>query len=881
MPFAGSYDIKLVILSIIVAIISSGLFINLSSRGVYSEKNKLRWLFIGAVVIGLGIWSMHFIGMLAYHINVPVSYNVFLIVLSFILSVFSAFLALIMFSRSKVELRILLLGSLLMGTAMIFVHYIGMAAIHSHYLIHYNGLNILLSVIVSIIFSFLSLVFFVYFHNPDIKNTLIKKVLSSVMMGSGISGMHYIAMAGVSFYCTPKEMNETSFVFGFFPVIVSSELLAYSIGFTTLLILLITIFIAYYDRYESLKLKKLIEQHYRSLVDYNPYLALTVNLDGAVTHINSKGLELLGCSADEMISISFFSYFRKEDYDRIVAAKFQEAKKGQACDFECDLVNKDGNTIPMHFTFIPIVSDHQSHGVFVVGQDISELIQYKKRIEKAQRDLWDTIRQQQGMIFKFVKKGDTFIHTLCDGELLYKIGYTPKDVIGKTLYDFLPKDLADEQMEYYKKAWSGERIYYELCINGIVYLSSLRPVKRDGKVIEVIGSAIDITERKKMERAIMLAKEEAEKANQAKSELISKMSHELRTPLNAILGFAQLLEIDDSLTEQQKEFVEKILSGGRHLLNLLNEILDLSRIESGHLKISFAYVKLEPIIDESIKLIQPLADKKDIRIMKKLDHYEKEYVYIDPVRLKQIMLNLLSNAVKYNQEHGVVMISTKYENGNIYIHVQDSGIGIAEEEKEKIFEPFYRIKGTRVDGTGIGLSLVKQLVQLMGGDVGVDSTLGKGSDFWFRLPVALDLDTNDAHKKECDTNQERKLQSIERRILYIEDNVSNLQLMKTILEPYPNITLLSATNGHKGIQVAINENVDLILLDMNLPDMSGYEVFDVLQKNKKTKSLPVIALSAYAMKDEIQKALKRGFTDYLTKPIDIKQLLGKIEKILI
>jgi PAS domain S-box-containing protein len=883
MPITGDYDLKLVILSIIVAIISSGLFINLSSRGVYSEKNKTRWFFIGAVVIGLGIWSTHFIGMLAYQINEAVYYNFFLMIVSFILAVISSFLALEVVSRPKDKLCKLLLGGFLIGIAMIFIHFIGMAAMDSYYAIQYNVAHILLSILVSVVFSFLSLWFLVYFQNSYIKNTLIKKVLSSIIMGSGISSMHYIAMGGVSFYCTPKETNHPfmgSLVSGFFPVIVSSDLLAYGIGFTTLIILFITIFIAYYDRYESLKLKKLIEQHYRSLVDYNPYLALTVNLDGVVTHVNPKGAELLGCSADEIISTSFFSYFRKEDYERVVEAKFQAAKKGHGCSFECDLVNKDGNIIRLHFTFVPIVSDHQSYGVFVVGQDMSELIQYKKRIEKAQRDLWNTVRQQQGMIFKFLKKGDTFIHTLCDGELLYKIGYTPKDVIGKSLRDFFPKDITDEIVDYYEKAWSGEIINFEAHVNGIVYLASLRPVKRNGKVMEVIGSAIDITDRKNMEQAIILAKEEAEKANKAKSEIISKMSHELRTPLNGILGFAQLLEIDNSLTEQQKEFVEKILSGGRHLLNLVNEILDLSRIETGKLKLSFDYVKLEPIIDESIKLIQPLAEEKKIRIIKKLDKNGDDYIYTDPVRFRQIMLNLLSNAVKYNRENGVVMISSKHDHGNIYIHVQDSGIGIAKEEWEKIFNPFYRIKGTYVDGTGIGLSLVKQLVQLMGGEVGMHSALGEGSDFWFSLPVAVDVYTNDIYQKESKKNQEIKLQGIARKILYIEDNVSNLQLMKKILEPYPNITLLLATNGQEGIEFALNEKIDLILLDINLPDMSGYEVFEVLQQNEITKAIPVIAISAYAMKDEIQKALKIGFIDYLTKPIDMKQLLMKIGKVL-
>jgi PAS domain S-box-containing protein len=567
------------------------------------------------------------------------------------------------------------------------------------------------------------------------------------MMGVSVFGMHDILMKGISFGYASQQVDSSVTGDAPFPppIAVLGNVLDCSIVFFFLFILFMTVFIAYFEQYKRLKSKRVIEQHYRSLVDDNPFLVLTVNLDGIVTQVNPKGIELLDGDADDIIATSIFSYFRNEDH-QIVISKFEAAKKGKACSCECFLVNKREKKIPMHMTFIPVVSEQKVHSVFVVGQDITEIIQYKRRVKKTQQDLLNTIREQQGMIFKFVKKGDTFIHTLCDGKLLYKLGFASRDILGKSLYDFLPKEQAEQKIEYYQKAWNGETIYYEGQVDDIFYLANLCPVKRNGKVMEVIGLVMDITDRKKMERAILLAKEESERANIAKLELISKMSHELRTPLNGMLGFAQLLEIDESLTEQQKEFVEKILSGGRHLLKLVNEILDLSRIECGNLKISPDYVQLERVIDESIKLIQPLADEKNIRIINTLEQDENELVYVDPVRLKQIMLNLLSNAVKYNRQNGAVIISSRRERGHIYIHVQDSGIGIAKEEWKKIFKPFYRIKGTHADGTGIGLSLVKQLVHLMGGEVGMNSTLGEGSDFWFSIPVVKNV----YYDEQCD-----------------------------------------------------------------------------------------------------------------------------------
>jgi signal transduction histidine kinase len=347
------------------------------------------------------------------------------------------------------------------------------------------------------------------------------------------------------------------------------------------------------------------------------------------------------------------------------------------------------------------------------------------------RPKYQMIFQQQGLIFKFVKKGDAFIHTFCGGKLLRRLGISSSDVIGRTLHDFLPKSIADQKMEHYQEAWNGKPLYYEAEINGISYLTSLCPIKKCGKVVEVIGVAIDITERKTME---IYAKEKAERANQAKLELISRMSHELRTPLNGILGFAQLLEMDNSLNSQQREFVQEILIGARHLLNLVNEMSDISRIETGTLKLNYDMIRPDSIIDETIKLIQPLADKRKIKIVNQVQIGEY-YVYIDSTRFRQILLNLLDNAVKYNRDNGIVTITGRMEGETIYIHIRDNGIGIPEDECEKIFEPFYRIKGTGVDGTGIGLAFVKRLIQLMGGTIGVKSQLGEGSDFWFSLPV--------------------------------------------------------------------------------------------------------------------------------------------------
>ncbi|WP_245947341.1 substrate-binding domain-containing protein [Bacillus taeanensis] len=383
----------------------------------------------------------------------------------------------------------------------------------------------------------------------------------------------------------------------------------------------------------------------------------------------------------------------------------------------------------------------------------------------------------------------------------------------------------------------------------------------------------DITEQKKMENGMIQAREEAEKANMAKSDFLSKMSHELRTPLNGILGFAQLLELEESLNETQRDFVQEILKGGSHLLNLINEILDLSRIETGKLKVSIDEVHLLTLIDECINIVQPLAAKKKVSIHKQLSQSQDTLVLADPIRLKQILLNLLDNAIKYNKEGGSVTIFCHLEGNEQLVHIIDTGVGISVEEYQKVFVPFYRIQSTKEEGTGIGLSLVKQLVHLMDGEISVTSTKGKGSDFSFTLPLAADFQAVMRWDEEVEPPAGKGERAAHYCLLYIEDNESNLNLVSSIMKSQPSYTLLSAHTGKEGLELAAKEKVDLILLDLNLPDLDGYEVFNLLKENEKTKDTAVIAVSANAMPEDIQHTLNKGFNNYITKPINVKEFL--------
>ncbi|WHY00429.1 PAS domain-containing hybrid sensor histidine kinase/response regulator [Neobacillus sp. DY30] len=386
----------------------------------------------------------------------------------------------------------------------------------------------------------------------------------------------------------------------------------------------------------------------------------------------------------------------------------------------------------------------------------------------------------------------------------------------------------------------------------------------------------DITERKAMETGVLRAKEEAVKANKAKSAFLANMSHELRTPLNAILGFSQLLELQETLTEKQRTFVKEILKGGRHLLSLINEVLDLSRIESGKLKLSFENIKIASVIDECINLVSPAADVKGITIMKERNVCENAFVYADQMKLRQILLNLLDNGIKYNRENGEIIISCESKDDLLTIHVRDTGIGIPPEAQTEIFEPFYRLENPFVEGTGIGLPLVKQLTILMGGRLGVESQPGVGSDFWVSFPMMQKHETN--HPVSLEKNEMLLPEHKEYNILYIEDHLSNQQLVAGILGNIKGMKLLTASSGSEGIQTAGNQKIDLILLDLQLPDMNGVEVFERLKSNPKSADIPVIALSANAMQEDIGRTLAKGFKEYITKPFDVPSVINAIIK---
>jgi signal transduction histidine kinase/ActR/RegA family two-component response regulator len=385
-----------------------------------------------------------------------------------------------------------------------------------------------------------------------------------------------------------------------------------------------------------------------------------------------------------------------------------------------------------------------------------------------------------------------------------------------------------------------------------------------------------------------LAIEEAHNANQAKSAFLSSMSHELRTPLNAILGFAQILAADNLPTtpEQKKEFAGHILKSGRHLLTLINEILDLAKVEAGALTLSMEPVGLADILAECRTMIEPLAAARGIR-MRFPDPGASEtaaQVAADRTRLKQVLLNLLSNAVKYNREGGEVTVAcTACGPDRLRLSVQDTGMGLRPDQVAALFQPFNRLgqENGAQEGTGIGLVFTRRLVELMKGEIGVTSTPGVGSTFWIELSASAPLAQLPA-PAETPASQAAAApdSAAPRTILYIEDNPANLRLVQEIVAFRAGLRLLTARDGHAGLALARMERPAIILLDLNLPGMTGFEVLAQLRRDPITALIPVVALTANAMPRDIERGMAAGFARYLTKPIDIGQFNEAIDGVL-
>jgi PAS domain S-box-containing protein len=575
-----------------------------------------------------------------------------------------------------------------------------------------------------------------------------------------------------------------------------------------------------------------------------------------------------------------------------------KASRGIEDIYELTYIRKDGSRFPAVVSVTALRDDSERIiGYLLIGTDNTA----RKQVEAEQKRLDQRLRDQQFYTRSLIESNTDALMTTDPAGIITDVnkqmealtGCTRDELIGAPFKNyFTDPDRAEAAI---RRVLSESKVTdYELTARArdgmetVVSYNATTFHDRDRKLQGVFAAARDVTERKRLEHMQQLtnvelerAKAAAEKANLAKSDFLSSMSHELRSPLNAILGFAQLISSEvPPPTASQMACVDPILRAGWYLLDLINEILDLAQVESGKLALSLEPTSLGEVMQECQGMIEPQSQKRGI-VMTFPVFDAPCFVQVDRTRLKQVLINLLSNAIKYNCPEGTVAVECSVTPGErVRIGIRDTGAGLAPEMLQQLFQPFNRLgkENTGEEGTGIGLVMSKRLVEMMGGAIGVESTVGKGSLFWFDLNLAsaptLDVSTvPDPPIARAPVRDGAAL----RTLLYVEDNPANFSLVEQLVARRNDLQILGAKDGSIGIDLAREHRPDLILMDINLPGISGIDALKILREDPLTANIPVVALSANAMPRDIEKGLGAGFFRYLTKPIRIDEFMDTVD----
>ena len=660
-------------------------------------------------------------------------------------------------------------------------------------------------------------------------------------------------------------------------------------------------------RHEEALLRAVVLQ--KAIFNSANFSSIATDAKGVIQIFNVGAERILGYAADEVVNkftpadisdpaeIIIRARALSQELGTTIAPGFEalvfKASREIEDIYELTYIRKDGSRFPAVVSVTSLRDAGDAIiGYLLIGTDNTA----RKQVEAEQKKLDQRLRDQQFYTRSLIESHNDAlvitdplgIITDANKQMEALTGCTRDELIGAPFKNyFTDPQRAEEAINLVLRE---KRITdYGLAVhdrNGKtteVSYNATTFYDRDRVLQGVFAAARDVTERQLSQQALQrtnvdleAAKLAAEKANLAKSDFLSSMSHELRSPLNAILGFAQLMEsASPSPTDSQKESLAQILQAGWHLLKLINEILDLAVIEAGKVLLSTEPVSLAEILSECQAMLEPKAQQQGITMT--FPRFDKPmFVSADRTRLKQVVINLLSNAIKYNKPSGTVVVVCKADTSQrTRISVTDTGMGLTAEKLVQLYQPFNRLGQEAVGGvagTGIGLVVTKRLVELMGGELGVESTVGAGSMFWVDLNSCaaphLEAETPEAAARD---QTPRPVGMPVRTLLYVEDNQANMKLVEQIIARRPDLRLLTAANAVIGIELARKEQPTVILMDINLPGISGTAAMEILRDDPATAHIPIVAISANAIPRDIEMSLAKGFFRYLTKPIKIKE----------
>ncbi|WP_416305441.1 MHYT domain-containing protein [Neptunicella sp. SCSIO 80796] len=878
----GSFDPWLVILSVAIAIFTSFMALQIAGQARYVEHHTRKHLTLaaGSIALGGGVWSMHFIGMLAFDLCTDVDYGIELTLLSMLPSIAASWVALRLISNQNIRLGQLLLGGLLVGAGIGTMHYIGMAAMQMAPLLRYDPWFFALSIVVAVSLAILAL--WVKFGINQFLRARISEtwlnIISGSVMGFAISGMHYTGMAAARFV-QPAGMN--------LPPEKGQDaaLMAMGIAMTTVFITALVVGVNLVLRYRDIsKVSHENEKRLLAMMDTAVDAIITVNHQEKIIGANQAVAKIYGWSYKELIGQhvsvlippSKLTQFKLQSF----VSDAQDSMSGSA--LETEALHKDGHVFPVRLTVGHVKLPNEELFVAFVA-DISQRLAMEQSIRESEEKFRSLIGNIPGAAYRCLHK--TGWPMLFISEAVEKItGYPASDFLmpnpKRNISDlFHPDD--KERINIMDNGEDPFNLEYRIIHKdkSVRWVLETGDYIRDkkGKIAWLDGFIMDITSRKTMEDNLLHSKEKAEQAVVAKTAFLANMSHEIRTPMNAIIGFSNVL-LETPMQREQHKHLSTINSAANSLLHLLNDILDSAKLEKGKLELEMLDFSLPNQLDMVLSTLSIQANDRHIDLRLELSEQVGEFYYGAPDRIRQVLTNLIGNAIKFTEQGSVSVTISLDQQSHVHFSIQDTGIGIAQERLNTIFEPFTQADASmsrRFGGTGLGTTISKQLVEQMGGRINVSSTLGEGSCFEFSLPLI-------PAKKPVEPPCKNVLPIPPLAILVADDIQQNRDLLVLLLGNAGH-QVTTVTNGQQALNCFEKQSFDLILMDVQMPHMDGLQASQEIRKLEQQKGLaatPIIALTASVLAEDKLAASNAGMDGFASKPVNFQMLCVEIARVL-